>query len=65
MRALGIVMPSIREVVEMRYLWTVPHAVDGASLFAALPGFQPTPLTIALRDALSMGDPETLAHAKA
>ncbi len=51
-RLAGLVMPTIREVVEMRYLWDVPHAIDGAKLAAALPDFRPTPLRDALSDAL-------------
>lgn len=45
-----------REVVEMAYLWEVPHAIDGAKLSRALPGFAPTPLETAMRDALGVVD---------
>lgn len=44
--------PLIREVLEMRYLWTVPHAVDGSALSEALPAFRPTPLSEALAETL-------------
>ena len=48
----GLVVPMLREVSEMSYLWRVPHALDGAALqrvAGALPG---TPIDAALRDAL-------------
>ena len=54
MRLLGWFMPSIREVLEMRYLWQVPHTIDGEPLRDVLPGFQTTPLSIALKDALGI-----------
>ncbi len=53
LRLLGLVMPQMREVAEMAYLWHTPHAIDGTKLAAALPNFQPTPLTAALNDALT------------
>ena len=49
---LGLVMPMMREVAEMAYLWRMPHAIDGSKLAAALPAFHTTPLEIALADAL-------------
>lgn len=49
MRAMTPFAPLIREVVEMRYLWSTPHAINGARLSEALPGFRPTPLPEALR----------------
>ena len=51
--ALGIVMPTWRELARMSYLWRVPHALDGRRL-AALPGpaIASTPLRTALRDSL-------------
>lgn len=54
-RLMGLIAPfapPIREVMEMRYLWDVPHAIDGKRLFALLPDYRPTPLKNALRDAL-------------
>lgn len=52
MALLGTVIPSIREVIEMRYLWDVPHAVDGARLAGLLPGLRRTPLEQVLGDVL-------------
>jgi len=54
-RALSFVtpfVPLLREVFEMRYLWSVPHALDGAKLRTALPAFRPTPLDTAIAAAL-------------
>ena len=53
MRVLALFSPLVREVLEMRYLWEVPHRVDGAPLAAVLPDFTPTPLDEALRHVLS------------
>ncbi|MFP6771241.1 MAG: NAD-dependent epimerase/dehydratase family protein [Alphaproteobacteria bacterium] len=36
LRLLGLVMPQMREVAEMAYLWHTPHAIDGTKLAAAL-----------------------------
>jgi nucleoside-diphosphate-sugar epimerase len=36
MRVGGLVVPMWREVVEMRYLWHVPHALDGRALRSAI-----------------------------
>jgi nucleoside-diphosphate-sugar epimerase len=43
--------PLLREVVEMRYLWQVPHALSGDALARWLPGFEATPLEVALAEA--------------
>jgi len=51
-RLLGLVMPQMREVAEISYLWRTPHAIDGSKLAAALPDFQATPFEAALADAL-------------
>ena len=52
-RAIGLVVPSWRELAHMSYLWRVPHALDGRRL-AALPGapLLATPLASALRASL-------------
>ena len=41
-----------RHLVEMRYLWSKPHHLDGTRFNALLPDFQPTPVTEAVRSAL-------------
>ncbi|MEE3099980.1 MAG: epimerase, partial [Pseudomonadota bacterium] len=50
-RALRLAAPVWklgREVLEMRYLWEVPHRIDGAGFDAALPGFRRTPVDEAI-----------------
>jgi nucleoside-diphosphate-sugar epimerase len=51
-RALAWAVPNWREIVEMRYLWLTPHALDGSKL-ARLVGTVPnTPIDEALKNAL-------------
>lgn len=50
--AVGIFSPLIREVVAMRYLWNKPHRLDGTAMDVLLPDFKPTPLRVALQQAL-------------
>lgn len=40
-----------KHLLEMRYLWRTPHRIDGTALEARVPGFTPTPLDEALRQA--------------
>lgn len=56
---MGLFSPLLREVVEMRYLWNVPHALDGTKLRAALPAFAPTPLAEAMRAVLPTAQTNT------
>ncbi len=51
-RLLGLAWPKMREVAEMSYLWRRPHAIDGAKLAAALPGFRATPAEAAIAASL-------------
>jgi len=37
-----------RGLIEMRYLWSLPHSLDGTDLRQRLPDFKPTPLMDAL-----------------
>jgi nucleoside-diphosphate-sugar epimerase len=53
LRMIGLVSPKMREVYEMRYLWNVPHRVDGTKLARYLPDFEPTPVEDALKAALA------------
>ena len=46
------VWPMAAPLLEMRYLWDMPHALDGARLAALLPDFAATPLDEALSAAL-------------
>jgi nucleoside-diphosphate-sugar epimerase len=51
-RAGGLVWPQWRELAEMAYLWTVPHALSGKTLNDCL-GLRPsTPVDTAFRDSL-------------
>jgi nucleoside-diphosphate-sugar epimerase len=50
---LGVALSSLREVVQMRYLWRVPHALDGTKLNRVLSEFEPTPLDAALQSSLN------------
>ncbi|QBK32124.1 NAD-dependent epimerase/dehydratase family protein [Roseitalea porphyridii] len=53
LRIVGLFNPVLREVIKMRYLWDVPHSLDGSKL-AALIGTEPhTPLDDALRQAVA------------
>lgn len=47
------VMPVIAGLFEMRYLWSLPHRLDGARLQALLPGFTATPPDQALAAAVA------------
>ncbi len=52
LRAAGVVVPMLREVTRMSYLWRVPHALDGARLAARVGPLPATPPQQALRQAL-------------
>lgn len=52
MGILGRFMPSIREVMEMRYLWDVPHSIDGSKLARTLPSFEVSSISRVLADVL-------------
>ncbi len=45
-------VPMWRELLEMEYLWRVPHALDGAALQAVTGPLPATPLDAALRATL-------------
>ena len=52
-RCLALFNKQMREVVEMRYLWSVPHGIVGDKLASALPEFRPLDLQSALREAIA------------
>jgi len=54
MQVLGWFTAPMREVVEMKYLWDVSHAIDGSRLRSFLTEFRPTSLDDAFRDALGV-----------
>lgn len=41
-------VPVVRHVFEMRWLWQLPHSLDGARFAALMPGFAATPVEEAL-----------------
>ena len=60
LRVAGLVVPMWREVAAMRYLWEVPHALDGGALARAIGGVPHTPVEVALSAAL-----RSLGHGRA
>jgi nucleoside-diphosphate-sugar epimerase len=52
LRLLGTVVPVFRELSEMAYLWSTPHAIDGTRLAAAIGDIPFTPLDRAVAAAL-------------
>ncbi len=45
--------PMGRKLKEMRYLWSMPHHLDGARFAELLPGFQPTDPSAAMAEAIA------------
>lgn len=54
LRLMGLFSPAMREVIEMRYLWNVPHRMDGGKLARTLPDFRETPRALAIKLALGV-----------
>jgi nucleoside-diphosphate-sugar epimerase len=52
LRLLGYVVPIFRELSEVAYLWSTPHAIDGTRLAAAIGDIPFTPLDRAVSAAL-------------
>jgi nucleoside-diphosphate-sugar epimerase len=52
LRLLGAVVPIFRELSEMSYLWSTPHAIDGTRLTAVIGDIPFTPLDRAVAAAL-------------
>jgi nucleoside-diphosphate-sugar epimerase len=52
LRLFGIVVPIFRELSEMSYLWSTPHAIDGTRLAAVIGDIPFTPLDSAVASAL-------------
>lgn len=53
LRAGGLVMPILREVAIMSYLWRTPHSLDGTRLAAAVGGLAETEPADAIRQAVA------------
>ncbi|HEU5297103.1 MAG TPA: NAD-dependent epimerase/dehydratase family protein [Burkholderiaceae bacterium] len=52
MKVGGLVVPMLREIAEMSYLWHTPHGLDGSALARAVGPLSTTPIDGAMRDAL-------------
>ncbi len=52
LRLFGAVIPVFRELSEMAYLWSTPHAIDGTRLAAVIGDIPFTPLDRAVASAL-------------
>ncbi|MEC7792894.1 MAG: epimerase [Pseudomonadota bacterium] len=53
-------MPMLKGVFEMRYLWGLPHHLEGGKLARLCPDFVPTPMDQALAQALEPFAPEAI-----
>jgi nucleoside-diphosphate-sugar epimerase len=53
LKVLGIAVPMFRELSEISYLWSTPHAIDGAALKAVIGDIPHTPLDQAVAAALA------------
>jgi nucleoside-diphosphate-sugar epimerase len=53
LKMLGIAVPLFRELCDISYLWSVPHAVDGAALAAVVGDTVHTPLDQAIAASLT------------
>ncbi len=53
LKLMGIVVPVFRELSEIGYLWTTPHAIDGARLAEIVGDIPHTPLDQAIAAALT------------
>jgi nucleoside-diphosphate-sugar epimerase len=53
LRLMGIVVPVFRELCDVSYLWSTPHAIDGARLAEVVGDFPRTPLDQAIAASLA------------
>jgi len=61
-RFAGFAVPLFRELAEISYLWSVPHAIDGSALEAVIGKLPHTPLDQAVPAALAvLGVPRRLS----
>jgi nucleoside-diphosphate-sugar epimerase len=59
MRLVAPFSPMIRELFEMRYLWDIPHRIDGAPLEALIGPLRLTPLDQAVKATVTALFPKT------
>lgn len=57
-QALGLVVPLIKHLCEMRYLWDKPHRLDGTALSEFVPDIPRTDMVEALRTAAVAAAPK-------
>jgi hypothetical protein len=50
---MGVVVPVFRELSDISYLWSTPHAIDGTRLAAIIGDMPHTPLDQAIAAALT------------
>jgi nucleoside-diphosphate-sugar epimerase len=53
LKVLGIAVPVLRELSEISYLWSTPHAIDGMALEAVIGNIPHTPLDQAVAASLA------------
>ncbi len=53
LKVMGIVVPMFRELSDISYLWSVPHAIDGGRLAAIIGDLPHTPLDQAIATSLA------------
>ncbi len=53
LKLMGFAVPVFRELVEISYLWSVPHAIDGTALKAVIGDIPHTPLDEAVAASLA------------
>ncbi|GAA0465257.1 NAD(P)H-binding protein [Parasphingorhabdus litoris] len=53
LKLVSLFKPDFKGILEMSYLWHVPHRIDGGRFTSLLPHFRPTQIDDALRAALA------------
>jgi len=53
LKLMGIVVPVFRELSDISYLWTTPHAINGARLAEVIGDLPHTPLDQAISASLT------------
>ena len=53
LKVMGIVVPAFRELTDISYLWSTPHAIDGARLAQVIGDIPRTPLDPAIAASLA------------
>ncbi len=53
LKMMGVVVPVFRELADISYLWSTPHAIDGARLAEIIGDIPRTPLDAAITAALA------------